>query len=80
MIDYGLLGIIIAFVSNANRLLSFRMSELVVKYVGEALVSDEKEKAAAIVRVAAGAEALTSLVAYLVVLALSPLAAKFISP
>jgi O-antigen/teichoic acid export membrane protein len=79
VVDYGMLGIITAFVSNANRLLSFRMSELVVKYVSEAVASGNKEKAAAIVRAAGGVEALTSLIAYLVVLALSPLAAKYIA-
>lgn len=77
--DFGLLGIIIAFVSNANRLLSFRMSELVVKYVSEAVASGDKDKAASVVKAAGGAEALTSLFAYLVVLALSPLASKYIA-
>jgi len=79
VVDFGLLGIIIAFVSNANRLLSFRMSELVVKYVSEAVATGDKEKAAAIVKAAGGTEALTSLFAYLIVLALSPLAAKYIA-
>ena len=79
VVDFGLLGIIIAFISNANRLLSFRMSELVVKYVGEALVSGDKEKAAAIVKAAGGIEAITSLAAYAIVLLLSPLAARFIA-
>ena len=35
---YGLAsGIIMLFASNVNRLLSFRMSEVMVKYLGEAL-------------------------------------------
>jgi O-antigen/teichoic acid export membrane protein len=79
VVDFGLLGIIIAFVSNANRLLSFRMSELVVRYVGEAVASGDRDKAAAVVKAAGGAEALTSVFAYLVVLVLSPFAAKFIA-
>ena len=79
VIGFGVLGIITAFVSNANRLLSFRMSELVVKYVGEAVVDGNKEKAAAIIKTAGGVEALTSLIAYLVVMAMSPLAAKYIA-
>jgi len=33
---YGLLAIIMDFASNTNRLLSFRMSEVVVKYIGDA--------------------------------------------
>ena len=80
VVGYGLLGIIIAFVSNANRLLSFRMSELVVKYVSEAVASGEKEKAAAVVKAAGATETLTSLFAYLVVLALSPLGRKIHCP
>ncbi|MBN2257116.1 MAG: oligosaccharide flippase family protein [Anaerolineaceae bacterium] len=79
VINFGLLGIIISFVSNANRFLSFRMSELVVKYVGEAVIAGDKEKAAAVVKAAGGAEAITSIFAYLVVLALSPFAAKYIA-
>jgi O-antigen/teichoic acid export membrane protein len=79
VVGYGLLGIITAFVSNANRLLSFRMSELVVKYVSEAVSAGDKDKAAAVIKAAGGTETLTSLFAYLVVLALSPLAARYIT-
>ncbi|MBI4760825.1 MAG: lipopolysaccharide biosynthesis protein [Chloroflexota bacterium] len=62
----GLLAIVMDFPSNVNRLLSFRMSEVTVKYAGEALVQDDKERAAALVKGIALAEAVTSLVAYLV--------------
>jgi O-antigen/teichoic acid export membrane protein len=79
VVGFGILGIIIAFVSNINRLLSFRMSELVVKYVGEAIASAEKEKAAAVVKAAGIAEALTSLFAYVVLLGLTPFAAQYIA-
>jgi O-antigen/teichoic acid export membrane protein len=79
VVGFGVLGIIIAFVSNVNRLLSFRMSELVVKYVGEAVALGEKEKAAAVVKAAGCAEAVTSVFAYLVVLVLSPFAATYIA-
>src|SRR5574342_633012 len=69
--EYGLaLGIIMVFVSNVNRLLSFRMSEVVVKYVGEALAQDNKDRAAALVKGIGITEAITSVVAYLVLLAL----------
>ena len=37
---YGLLTIVMDFASNTNRLLSFRMSEVVVKYMGEALAQE----------------------------------------
>lgn len=39
----GLVATVQTFVSNINRLLSFRMSEVVVKYFGQALVVDPNE-------------------------------------
>ncbi len=68
---YGLLAIITDFASNTNRLLSFRMSEVVVKYMGEALAQENKERAAALVKGIGLTEALTSVLAYLVLLTLS---------
>src|SRR5512138_3107488 len=47
---YGLLTIVMDFASNTNRLLSFRMSEVVVKYMGEALAQGNKQRAAALVK------------------------------
>ena len=71
-VNYGLVfSIIIPFTSNVNRLLSFRMSEVVVKFAGAALSQGHKERAAAIIKGIGIAEALTSIVAYLVLLALS---------
>jgi O-antigen/teichoic acid export membrane protein len=68
---YGLLAIVMDFASNTNRLLSFRMSEVVVKYVGEALAQGNKERAAALVKGIGLTEAGTSILAYLVLLTLS---------
>jgi len=68
---YGLLTIVMDFASNTNRLLSFRMSEVVVKYMGEALAQENRERAAALVKGIGLVEALTSLLAYFVLLALS---------
>lgn len=73
---YGLFTIVTDFASNTNRLLSFRMSEVVVKYVGEALVQENKERAAALVKGIGLTEAVTSLLAYLVLLALSAWGAR----
>lgn len=39
----GLVTIVQTFVSNINRLLSFRMSEVLVKYLGQALASEQEE-------------------------------------
>ena len=75
--DYGLVfAIIMVFVSGVNRLLSFRMSEVIVKYVAEALVRNEKERAAALVKGIGLAEAATSVIAYLVLLGLASFAAR----
>jgi PST family polysaccharide transporter len=73
---YGLLTIVTDFASNTNRLLSFRMSEVVVKYVGEALAKEKKERAASLVKGIGLMEAGTSVLAYLVLLALSAWGAR----
>jgi O-antigen/teichoic acid export membrane protein len=77
--DFGILGIITSFVVNINRLLSFRMSELVVKYMGEALARQEKDRAAAVIKAAGLVEAVTSLVAFGTLVLLAPLGAKYIA-
>ncbi len=41
----GLVAIVQTFASNVNRLLSFRMSEVVVKYLGQALAAESKDDA-----------------------------------
>jgi O-antigen/teichoic acid export membrane protein len=70
---------IIPFVSNINRLLSFRMSELVVKYVGQFLVEGRQDRAAAVVKAAALVESVTALFAFGVLFATAPLASRFIA-
>ncbi len=75
---YGLVsGTVIVFASNIHRLFSFRMSEMVVRYLRQALADGNKAQAAAVVQIAAAIEALTSLLAYLVLLGLAPLAARY---
>lgn len=75
---FGEIGIITNFVSSINRLLSFRMGELVVRYLGPALARKETDRAAAIVKAAALTEAVTSGLAYIVLLLLAPLGARYI--
>ena len=70
--DFGVLGTITVFVSNVNRLFSFRMSELVVKYFGQALAENDHQRAAAVAKIAMLAEAATSLLAFAMVLLLTP--------
>lgn len=75
---YGTLGMVVLFASAVNRLLSFRMGEVVVRYAGQALAQGRREQAASVIKAAALAEALTSVTAYLLLLLLAPLAAQVI--
>ncbi|HAV79020.1 MAG TPA: hypothetical protein DCX53_16845 [Anaerolineae bacterium] len=68
---FGLLTIVMDFASNVNRLLSFRMSEVTVKYMGEALAKNDKQRAAALIKGIGLTEAITSVIAYSVLLLLS---------
>lgn len=63
----GLIRVIMVYASTVNSILSFRMSELVVRYGGEYFTKGENEKAAAIMKAAGLAEAVVSLLAFLVV-------------
>jgi O-antigen/teichoic acid export membrane protein len=77
---FGILSAtVIPFVSNVHRFLSFRMSELVVKYMGQFLVQGKNDRAAAIIKGAALVEAATAVVGYLVLLGLTPLAAQYLA-
>ncbi|MEW6092457.1 MAG: oligosaccharide flippase family protein [Chloroflexota bacterium] len=76
---FGLIGIIISFVSSIDRLLSFRMGELVVKYLSQFMASNEKERGAVVVKAAALTEFLTALVSYGLVLLLAPLGAAYVA-
>lgn len=64
----GLIALVMSYTSTVNSLFSFRMSELVVRYGGEYLEKGEKEKASALIKSAALAEAVVSVLAFLVVL------------
>ena len=75
----GWVGIITVYASTVNRLFSFRMSELVVKYMGAYLTEGRKDRAAAIVKVSMLTEALTSILAFICLILLSPLAARYLA-
>jgi len=64
------------FATSVNQLLSFRMSEVVVKYAGDALAHERKDRAAALIKGIGLTEAVTSVLAYLVLILLAPWAAK----
>jgi O-antigen/teichoic acid export membrane protein len=76
---YGALGIITVFCSTINRLFSFRMGELVVRYVSHYQAEKRLDRAAAVVKVAALTEALTSLLAFVALVLLAPLGAVYVT-
>jgi O-antigen/teichoic acid export membrane protein len=74
--QYGLAtGIIMVFATSVNQLLSFRMSEVVVKYAGDAFAHERMDRAAALIKGIGLTEAATSVLAYLVLVLLAPWAA-----
>ena len=73
----GILAAIIAFTSVINKLASFRMGELVIKYVGQFTENDDQARAAATFKAAAIIEMLASFVAFGLVWLLAPLGARF---
>lgn len=77
--NFGVLGAITLFTSVVNKLASFRMSELVVKFVGEYSELQDNERAAAVYKFAAIAEFFTSIFAFLLVQLLAPLAAQHLA-
>jgi len=76
---FGLVAIVTSYATTVNGFLSFRMSELVVRYGGEYLEKDEKEKTAALIKAAALSEAAVSLFAFFVVAATAALASEIIA-
>ena len=76
---FGLVAIITSYTSTINGFLSFRMSELVVRYGGEYLEKDEKGKTSALIKAAALSEATVSLLAFLFVAITATLASQFIA-
>ncbi len=69
--SFGALGVVIGFVTNINRLLSFRMSDFVVRYMGGFLAEEKRKEASAVLKAAALTELGTSLLAYGVLVLLS---------
>lgn len=76
---YGILGAIILFTSVINNLASFRMGELVIRYVGMYNESRDDQHAAAVFKSAALFEVLASLVAFLLVFLLAPFGAQYLA-
>jgi O-antigen/teichoic acid export membrane protein len=75
----GVLAAITTFTTVVNNLASFRMGELVVKYIGEFTENRQPEMAAAVFKAAATLEMLASLVAFALAWLLAPLGARFLT-
>jgi len=76
---YGLIGIVMGYASTVNGLLSFRMSELVVRFGGEYLERGQRDRVAALVKAASLIEGFVSVLAFLVVLLSAGLATRYIA-
>lgn len=72
---FGVIATITAFASTLNRLFSFRMNELVVRYFGEAALQQKPERAAAIVKAALFGETISAAISFIVIIILAPFAA-----
>ena len=77
--NFGVLGVITLFTSIINRFASFRMSELVIKYVGYYTESEQPNHAAAIFKAAIIVEFFTTLIAFALVLLLAPFGARYLA-
>ncbi len=77
--NYGILGAIITFTSVVNKFASFRMSELVIKYIGQFSEIGDHKRAAAVFKAAALTEMSASLLAYGLIWVLAPLGARYLA-
>lgn len=76
VIGFGILGTVTVFATTVNKLTSFRMGELVIKYVGQFHEAGNKQKAAATFKAAALVEFLASLLAFGLIWILAPWGAR----
>ena len=74
---FGILGSVTAFTSVINRFASFRMNELVVRYVGFYQENDDPKRAAAVFKIASLLEIGSSFFAIGLIIWLAPLGARF---
>lgn len=78
--NFGILaGVILPVASDIHRLVSFRMSEPIVKYLNQFLAAERKDRAAATVKGAMLVEAMVTVLAYGVLILAAPLAARYLA-
>jgi len=76
--QYGILGIIAAFVGTINQVTAFRMNEFVVKFVGDSLATNRPQHAALYIKLALLVEVIASILAFFMVVILAPLGATWL--
>jgi O-antigen/teichoic acid export membrane protein len=76
---YGIIGVITLFTGVVNNLVSFRMGELVIKYVGEDTEAGDELHAALIFKLSALVEMCASVVAFVLLVLLAPFAAQYLA-
>jgi O-antigen/teichoic acid export membrane protein len=77
--DFGVLGAITVFTSTVNRFASFRMNELVVRYVGYYQERSDPMRAAATFKSASILEMAGSLIAFILIMLFAPFGATYIA-
>lgn len=75
VVGFGIIGTVTIFASTINRLLSFRMNELVVKYYGESMSTHQTQRAASVIKAAALAEGTSAVLSFIILVIFAPLAA-----
>jgi O-antigen/teichoic acid export membrane protein len=75
---FGLLGMIVMYASSVNRLLSFRMGDVVVRFAGQYLATGKKAEASVVIKTAMLIEASVSVIAYLLLVLTAPIAAQWV--
>lgn len=73
---FGILGALTAFTSVINRFASFRMNELVVRYVGHYEEQGDQQRSAGVFKIAGALEICGSLIAFALIWVLAPLGAQ----
>lgn len=75
VVAFGLITIVMALVTNINRLFSFRMGEFVIRFFGKELTEGNLTQASVVVKTAAIIEGITSLLAFVFLWILAPIGA-----
>jgi len=76
---FGILGGVVKFTSVINKLGSFRMNELVVRYVGTFTEAEDKPRAAAVFKFACYIESASSVFSFGLIALLAPLGARYLA-